>query len=485
MVMYTGSEICTSTTNGTHKVLVPWWESSKCARVIASSSATCPSLPIPQSKLAGSDVLVFEGQTYGNVLVLDGVIQCTERDEFSYQEMTTHFPMVSHANPENVLVIGEGDSGVVRESLNYDSVKQVVLCDIDEGRSSCLQTMDLLFPDLTKSLYDIIITDSSDPVDPAAFLSRKPYHQLLYDALRPGRHISAQGVSDPESVKGPGAVTRYWNSDVHRAAFILHGFGRVALGEDKDLRPQIDPEVTLKEEQKKKRVLLGSGHARARRRCKTAGIAVLNKVGLYPGIDHLYAVKTIDEVHAKGGKVKEFISCYSGLPAPVYASNPAGHLAEPCSLSSTTPLSFPTVKSRNHYYISPAYAFVAYPNDDSTPFRDLYSINDEGEGGTCIRCNLRYQGFPEFIKALVLAKMLNIDETDEASHPNPSHLEQLRMHALLIPTFSIPSHRFVAEWPDQSVQMLEAYGLTGGIATPLMLDGRIWSRSVGMGDGVL
>lgn len=58
-------------------------------------------------------------------------------------------------------------------------------------------------------------------------------------------------------------------------------------------------------------------------------------------------------------------------------------------------------------YISPAYAFVSYPNRDSTPFRDYYNINGEGEGDTCIRSNLRYQGFPEFIKALMKVGWLN------------------------------------------------------------------------------
>lgn len=82
------------------------------------------------------DVLVFESETYGNVLVLDGVIQCTERDEFSYQEMIAHLPLASHPNPKKVLVIGGGDGGVVREVLKHESVQEVVLCDIDEVHRS-------------------------------------------------------------------------------------------------------------------------------------------------------------------------------------------------------------------------------------------------------------------------------------------------------------------------------------------------------------
>jgi spermidine synthase len=91
------------------------------------------------------DVLVFESANYGNVLVLDGVIQATERDEFAYhpiwlwringryQEMITHLAMNSHPNPEKVLVIGGGDGGVLREVVKHSCVKEAVLCDIDEA----------------------------------------------------------------------------------------------------------------------------------------------------------------------------------------------------------------------------------------------------------------------------------------------------------------------------------------------------------------
>jgi len=97
------------------------------------------------------DVLVFESANYGNVLVLDGVIQATERDEFAYlifsgrrvdcvfryQEMITHLAMNSHPNPEKVLVIGGGDGGVLREVVKHSCVKEAVLCDIDEVIPSC------------------------------------------------------------------------------------------------------------------------------------------------------------------------------------------------------------------------------------------------------------------------------------------------------------------------------------------------------------
>jgi len=87
-----------------------------------------------QSKF--QDVLVFQSTTYGNVLVLDGVIQCTEKDEFSYQEMIAHLPLCAHPDPKRVLVIGGGDGGVLREVCKHDSVEEAVLCDIDEVSTS-------------------------------------------------------------------------------------------------------------------------------------------------------------------------------------------------------------------------------------------------------------------------------------------------------------------------------------------------------------
>jgi spermidine synthase len=78
------------------------------------------------------DVLIFESTDYGTVLVLDNVIQCTERDEFAYQEMITHLAMNSHPNPKKVLVIGGGDGGVLREVIKHDCIEEAVLCDIDE-----------------------------------------------------------------------------------------------------------------------------------------------------------------------------------------------------------------------------------------------------------------------------------------------------------------------------------------------------------------
>lgn len=158
------------------------------------------------------DVLVFKSTDYGHVLVLDNVIQCTERDEFSYQEMITHLAMNSHPNPKKVLVIGGGDGGVLREVVKHDCVEEAILCDIDEavprvskeflpnmavGLTHAKTTVHIgdgfKFLDDYKNTFDVIITDSSDPEGPAESLFQKPYFQLLHDALREGGVITTQG----------------------------------------------------------------------------------------------------------------------------------------------------------------------------------------------------------------------------------------------------------------------------------------------------
>ncbi|KAK6355943.1 putrescine aminopropyltransferase [Orbilia javanica] len=157
------------------------------------------------------DVLVFKSTDYGNVLVLDNVIQCTERDEFSYQEMITHLAMNSHPEPKKVLVIGGGDGGVLREVIKHECVEEAILCDIDEA---VIRVSKQYLPEMSasyqhpkvkthigdgfkfladyKNTFDVIITDSSDPDGPAESLFQLPYFELLEGALREGGVITTQ-----------------------------------------------------------------------------------------------------------------------------------------------------------------------------------------------------------------------------------------------------------------------------------------------------
>jgi spermidine synthase len=77
------------------------------------------------------DIAIFESFTHGRVMVLDGVIQITEGDEFVYQEMLAHVPLLAHGSAENVLIIGAGDGGVLRRVLQHPGVRRAVMVEID------------------------------------------------------------------------------------------------------------------------------------------------------------------------------------------------------------------------------------------------------------------------------------------------------------------------------------------------------------------
>lgn len=158
---------------------------------------------------------------------------------------------------------------------------------------------------------------------------------------------------------------------------------------------------------------------------KEAGITVMNEIGLDPGIDHLYAVKTIDEVHAAGGKIISFLSYCGGLPAPEDSDNPLGYKFSWSSrgvlLALRNSAKFyqdgkiveidgpELMKAAQPYFIYPGYAFIAYPNRDSTPYKERYNIP---EAETIIRGTLRYQGFAQFIKVLVDIGFLSDEQKD-------------------------------------------------------------------------
>lgn len=163
---------------------------------------------------------------------------------------------------------------------------------------------------------------------------------------------------------------------------------------------------------------------------KAAGITVMNEIGLDPGLDHLYAVKTIEEVHRAGGKIKSFLSYCGGLPAPEASDNPLGYKFSWSSRGVLLALGNNAkywkdaqvvevagkelMGTAKPYYIYPGYAFVAYPNRDSTPFKQKYSMP---EAETVIRGTLRYQGFPEFIRTLVQVGFLTETPVDVLAKP--------------------------------------------------------------------
>lgn len=159
---------------------------------------------------------VFENANgpWGRVLVLDGAIQLTDKDEFVYHEMMAHVPLALHPDPRRVLIIGGGDGGVMREVLKHPSVESCDLVDID---GAVIEQSKVFFPQVAVSfsnpkanaivgdgaafvkdkenVYDVIIIDSSDPEGPASVLFGAEFYGNVKRALRPGGIVCSQGES--------------------------------------------------------------------------------------------------------------------------------------------------------------------------------------------------------------------------------------------------------------------------------------------------
>ncbi|OUN01471.1 MAG: spermidine synthase [Firmicutes bacterium ZCTH02-B6] len=148
------------------------------------------------------DIAIVDTPGLGRMLVLDGIVQTTVKDEFAYHEMIVHVPLMSHPSPRRVLVIGGGDGGTVRELVKHVSVERVDLVEIDERVVALCREY---LPELSASFddprvniiigdgiehvsnvrgeYDVVIVDSSDPVGPAVGLFREEFYRSVYRAL--------------------------------------------------------------------------------------------------------------------------------------------------------------------------------------------------------------------------------------------------------------------------------------------------------------
>lgn len=158
---------------------------------------------------------VYETEHFGNLMVIDGCIMLTQRDNFLYHEMLVHPALYTHVNPKSILIIGGGDCGTLSEVLKHDSVTSATQVEIDERVT---RVAEQFFPELCRSnsdtrarlafadgiqwvedsepeSYDIIIVDSTDPVGPAEGLFRKPFYSSCFRSLRPGGILVQQSES--------------------------------------------------------------------------------------------------------------------------------------------------------------------------------------------------------------------------------------------------------------------------------------------------
>ena len=146
---------------------------------------------------------VFESDELGRFLTLDGYMMLTEKDEFIYHEMITHVPMAVHPDVRDVLVIGAGDGGVVRELARYDGIRHIDLveidelvvevckkylpktaCRLDDPRVTAHYEDGVRFVRSCEDRYDLIIVDSTDPFGPGEGLFTKEFYGSCYKALR-------------------------------------------------------------------------------------------------------------------------------------------------------------------------------------------------------------------------------------------------------------------------------------------------------------
>lgn len=145
---------------------------------------------------------VFDSPEFGRFLTLDGYMMLTEKDEFIYHEMITHVPMAVHPKVRDVLVIGAGDGGVVRELARYPEIEHIDLVEIDElvvevckkylpqtaccfddPRVSIHYEDGLKFVRTKEDKYDLIIVDSTDPFGPGEGLFTREFYGNCFKAL--------------------------------------------------------------------------------------------------------------------------------------------------------------------------------------------------------------------------------------------------------------------------------------------------------------
>lgn len=178
-----------------------FWFSEKHTENVKMSIRVDRQLYSGQSEFQRIDI--FESPEFGRFLTLDGYMMLTEKDEFIYHEMITHVPMAVHPCVRNVLVIGAGDGGVIRELVRYEDIENIDMVEIDaQVVEVCKQYLPktagwlddervhiyyedgLRFIRSCHNKYDLIIVDSTDPFGPGEGLFTREFYGNCYKALK-------------------------------------------------------------------------------------------------------------------------------------------------------------------------------------------------------------------------------------------------------------------------------------------------------------
>jgi len=161
---------------------------------------------LAQEKTAYQDIAIHQTRALGRVLLLDGIVQTAEVDEYYYHEMIAHLPILAHGGARKILIIGGGDGGTLREVLKHSQVDNVTLVEIDSRvvelsrrhlpglstgafenpRANVVIADGAEFVADTKECFDVIIIDSTDPVGPSLTLFDDPFYKNCAEIL--GKH---------------------------------------------------------------------------------------------------------------------------------------------------------------------------------------------------------------------------------------------------------------------------------------------------------
>lgn len=166
-------------------------------------------------KTEHQDLIIFDTPTFGRVMALDNIVQVTTKDEFVYHEMMTHVPILAKGDVSDVLIIGGGDGGILREVLRHTTVQNATMVEIDRTVVDLCQDF---FPDIslgafddprarliiadgvkfvaeTDQRFDVIIVDSTDPIGPGEVLFTESFYASCHRCLKDdGILVTQNGV---------------------------------------------------------------------------------------------------------------------------------------------------------------------------------------------------------------------------------------------------------------------------------------------------
>jgi spermidine synthase len=198
-----------------------------------------------ESRTEHQHLIIFRNETFGRVMMLDGVIQVAEADEFIYHETLAHTPLFALGLHEKrrVLIIGGGDGGMLREVLRHEAVERAVLCEIDRSViDMCREHLpmisrgshddpraEILIADGTKFVrdtderFDVIIVDSTDPIGPAEVLFTQDFYADCKRCLKPGGVLVNQcGLPFLQGWELTQTMQRFRKSFADVGAFLIH-----------------------------------------------------------------------------------------------------------------------------------------------------------------------------------------------------------------------------------------------------------------------